>query len=190
MIKNSKNIKIKKSILLILMLTFFSCKKEQTVYYAYYSNRDTPDFYIKKHMETKGKSRVEIDAYFDTHEELTEENVDFYEVLPNGLKKGYLKKEYLTIDSHDCIEYPPNNRLATFAYVYTCYLGEVEITIGNKTYNNVHKFKQIKGMHSDSETEKYVYYDKDFVLLKEEYFGDFLEGHFLVRIDQVPLKEK
>jgi hypothetical protein len=99
---------------------------------------------------------------------------EIYEVGKYGLYKFVEGPDdvllpFLSIKTKDCIRYLSNGTHDDLAREY-CYLGTEEIRIGKVNYKDAHKFKEtelVSGLIS------LVYFDKNFVRLKQTYITEF-----------------
>lgn len=166
-------------ILLICILLFVSCRVREIYYYAIYTepNSQLPDSYVVKEVTNK-TSRKEIDSRFSMDGELKSKSVSIYKVTNSGLKKKLsyedIKsyKPYLSIKEEGYVSFEyPNASLNDFAASYLKFTGKKDVSVGGVNYTGTYSFIKQQGSATDAVVST-VYYDKEFILIKEE----FVEG--------------
>ncbi|MDQ3395865.1 MAG: hypothetical protein M3512_17395 [Bacteroidota bacterium] len=114
-------------------------------------------------------------------------NKEKYLLLNDGLERviakadTVLKKPFLTTANNDCIEFLHDNEMDDVMSTTLCFLGRENLLIGNKEYENAYKFKKKQGKLDG--VESIVYYDTDFIILKEEYVSGYTDDYRIVRLD-------
>lgn len=172
---------------LLFALLLFSCKsnKGASYYYGYYNKNGDLNGYIIKQIEWSNKLRKERDYILYPNGEFKEFDRNTFEVSKEELfKVTSSTKLYLTIKNKNCIEYKYANELADFAQTRICFLETVDLNLNKKTFPKVYKFLKLKGGGSDN-VESYVYFDKNFILLKEEYVSGYLNYYRIERLDTI-----
>jgi|LakMenEpi03Aug12_release.lakeMendotaPanAssembly.Ray.scaffolds.fasta_scaffold48279_9 hypothetical protein len=176
-------------VITVLLFTFFlfSCKPEEkdAYYYGCYTESGNLDFYIIKLVDKDNKLRKEKDyiLYSDGKQKKFDSNT--YEVSKEELfKVTSSTKPYLTIKNKDCVEFKYDNEFADFAQTRICFLKTVDLKLNEQTFSKVYKFLKVKGGGSDN-VESNVYYDENFILLKEEYVSGYRSYYKIERLDTI-----
>jgi hypothetical protein len=184
-LKKEQNHKIITALFFTFLL--FSCKpgKINTYYYGCYSESGNLNFYIIKLIDKDNKLRKEKDyiLYADGKQKKFDSNT--YEISKEELfKVTSSPKLYLTIKNKDCVEFNYDNEFADFAQTRICFLETVDLKLNEKTFSKVYKFLKVKGGGSDN-VESNVYYDENFILLKEEYVSGYRSYYKIERLDTI-----
>jgi hypothetical protein len=176
-------------VITVLLFTFFlfSCKPEEkdTYYYGYYNKNGNLDYYIIKQIERDNKLRKEKDYILHSDGKQEKFDSNTYEVSKEELfKVTSSSKPYLTIKNKDCVEFKYDNEFADFAQTRICFLEIVDLKLNEQTFSKVYKFLKVKGGGSDN-VESNVYYDENFILLKEEYLSGYKSYYKIERLDTI-----
>lgn len=179
------------SILLLLLafLTFSCSKKDQQYFYAHYYGEDSiPSSYLVRKVQNEKDYRTDIIFSSKTKEgSFKQTNKEKYRLLKGRLDKVVLKdgkkvqQPYLTTLNEECVDFLYGHEMDDVISTSLCFLGKEDVLIGDKKYNNAYKFKKILGLQH--KIESIVYYDTDFILLKEEYVSGYTDQYRIIRLD-------
>jgi len=190
MIANIKN-SLGNLVVALCLLLLFSChKNEQYYYFAYFTDKDgsVPESYIIKEITTNKKQRSETNFMFTPKGELKSKSVNVFQITNTGLKKqinqqnSYIFKPYLDIRSNEYINFKyTDESLNDFASTSFCFVGEKNLTLDNKKYANAYRFKKEQGKINT--VTSFVYLDRNFVLILEEFIEGERPYYRIERID-------
>lgn len=175
-LRNNLNI----SCILLCFFLLFGCKEKeqkQEFYYAYYTNNDSlPEAFIIKKI-SNSKYRKEDNYMFRPNGVLKNKESYIFDVTKTGLKKHVKIKgideyiPYLSIENQESVIFKyPDESLNDFASTTFCFIRQEDINIKGKKYIDAYKFrKEVGDLNS---VVSYIYYDKNFIPILEE----FIEG--------------
>lgn len=184
---------IKNSIVLFIgIFLLLSCdKKEKHYYYAFYTeaNSSRHDSYIiKKVINTD--SRKELDFMFSEEGKLKSKSGNIFKVTSVGLEKKTQQKDvenykpYLVINRDDFINFEyADASLNDFASTSFKYKGKKDIIVDGVKYIEAYNF--IKKQGDVNTITSSVFYDKNFILIKEEFLEGERQYYRIERIDTV-----
>jgi hypothetical protein len=183
-----KKIQINRVIAVLLFTSLlFNCKQKEkeTYYYGCYDRNGNLDYYIIKQIERDNKLRKEKDYILQSDGKQEKFDSNTYEVSKEELfKVTSSTKPYLTIKNKDCVEFKYDNEFADFAQTRICFLEKVDLKLNEQAFSKVYKFLKVKGGGSDN-VESNVYYDENFILIKEEYVSGYKSYYNIERLDTV-----
>ncbi len=188
MMRTLKKIQINRVIAVLLFTSLlFNCKQKEkeTYYYGCYDRNGNLDYYIIKQIERDNKLRKEKDYILQSDGKQEKFDSNTYEVSKEELfKVTSSTKPYLTIKNKDCVEFKYDNEFADFAQTRICFLEKVDLKLNEQAFSKVYKFLKVKGGGSDN-VESNVYYDENFILIKEEYVSGYKSYYNIERLDTV-----
>lgn len=173
------------------LILLFSCSKKDLQYsYAYYYEKDSiPSSYQIRKLRYEKDYRTDlIFSSEDIEGPFQQLGKEKYVLTKDGLDKvirkgdSIIRKPYLTILNSECIRFSYNNGMDDVIATSLCFLGHEDIVIGDREYNDAYKFKKEQG--GIDGIESLVYYDANFILLKEEYVSGYTDDYRIVRIDE------
>ncbi len=176
-------------ILLVLLILSSCSKKDKQYSYAFYYEGDIiPSTYQIREIQYQNGYRTDIVLSSKSMDGPWDQvNKEKYLLLNDGLERviakadTVLKKPFLTTANNDCIEFLHDNEMDDVMSTTLCFLGRENLLIGNKEYENAYKFKKKQGKLDG--VESIVYYDTDFIILKEEYVSGYTDDYRIVRLD-------
>jgi hypothetical protein len=166
-------------LLLILTTAMTSCIKKDSI----------PSHYLVKKIKYADDYRTDITYSLKDGDSLKQTNKEKFRLIKGGLNKVIKKgstpavKPYMTTLDTECIEFLFENEMDDVLATTLCFLGKEDIIIGDKKYRDVYKFKKFLGLSEDY-VESIVYYDSDFILLKEEYVSGYTDEYRIIRLDK------
>lgn len=188
MMRNLKNLQINRVIVVLLFTSLlFNCreKEKQAYYYGCYDRNGNLVYYIIKQIERDNKLRYEKDYILQSDGKQEQFDSNTYKVSKEELfKVTSSTKPYLTVKDKDCVEFKYDNEFADFAQTRICFLETVDLKLNELEFSKVYKFLKVKGGGSDN-VESNVYYDENFILIKEEYVSGYKSYYNIERLDTV-----
>lgn len=175
---------------LLVVLVFSSCSQRDVQYsYAfYYENDSIPSTYQIREVQYENEYRTDVVLSSKSIEgPFTQVSKEKYVVLSHGLERVITKADtehqrpYLTTTNNGCIEFLYGNDMDDVMATTLCYLGRENLVVGDREYESAHKFKKKQGKLDG--VESIVYYDTDFILLKEEYVSGYTDDYRIIRLD-------
>lgn len=178
-------------LLVILITAMTSCiKKDEQYSYAFYYGEDSiPSHYLVKKIKYGDDYRTDITYILKDGDSLKQTNKEEFKLVKGGLnkviKKGRISavKPYMTTLDTACIEFLFENGMDDVLATTLCFLGKEDIMIGDKKYRDAYKFKKFLGLSEDY-VESIVYFDSEFILLKEEYVSGYTGEYRIIRLDK------
>jgi hypothetical protein len=150
----------------MLLLIFVSCKKEIKITKNY--NIFNEDNVIKGFLQNKitinETKRVDTVIRFSKKGINLDTVIKKYIISKSGLKNLTNNSNYIFIKTKDsCYNYEDVSK----KLYDVCYLGKHELTLNKKRINNLYKFKVTH--LADDGVSKYLFFDENFILIKNEY---------------------
>lgn len=178
-------------LLVILTTAMTSCikKNEQYSYALYYGEDSIPSHYLVRKIEYGDDYRTDITYNLEDGDSLKQTNKEKFRLIKGGLNKVIKKgstsvvKPYMTILDTECIEFLFENGMDDVLATTLCFLGKEDLIMEGKNYKGAYKFKKILGLQH--KIESIVYYDTDFILLKEEYVSGYTDEYRILRLDEL-----
>jgi hypothetical protein len=179
----------KSSLLLLLFLFQVSCLNSENKfsYAIYYENNVTPSHYLVKKIKHDRGLRIIKSYKVTANNHLEQMELEKFELVDGGLIKviskndTVIKKPYLTIKNNDCVKYTFDNAMVDETWsTNICFINQEDLYLGDVIYRNALKFKKIMGG-----IESFVYYDSNFILIKEEYVAGYTDSYRIIRIDTI-----
>ena len=158
---------IKKILLLFCLLIFcFSCKKEiKNIYnYKILNEDNTLKGFLQNRTTLKGAKRIDTIIRYSKNKVNLDTLIKKYIVTKNGLKNSANNSNYISIKVKDsCYSYSSLDK----SPYKICYLGKVGLILNKRRVENIYKFK-ITHLVDDG-VSKHLYFDNNFILVKNEY---------------------
>lgn len=177
--------------LLIICVSLGSCiqQKSKDYYYAYFYEDDkAPSAYAIRRVANQNGYRMEVISFYTADLSLDHKETNRYIVKENGIDRvegrqdSVLVKPYLSVSTTDCINYLYEQELMNdFLSTKLCFIGRETVSLNGKVYKDAYKFKKKKGTIDG--VESVVYYDSDFIPIKEEYVSGYTDKYSIVRLD-------
>jgi len=177
---------------LYLLLVTVSCERHvedrNFCYALLYENDSIPSYWIINKVSYDNSYRVDTTYIYENKNKLVDKRIQTFQIRSGRMDKllgdtlnGYFKP-YLTIETSECKEFLYDEQeLDEMFSTKFCFLGtEEKLKINGKVFKDVYKFKKV-GVYSG--IESLAYYDKNFILLKEEYVSGMTYEYSIVRID-------
>lgn len=176
------------SILLVLGSCERHVENREFCYAFLYENDSVPSYWILNRISINNSVRMDTTYVYENKNKLVDKKIDIFRVgsgkmdklLGNKLNGSFLP--YLTIETSECQEFQYGEQeLDEMFSTKFCFLETYEkLEISGKIFENVQKFKKVSVY---SGIESLVYYDQDFMLLKEDYVSGMTQEYRIVRID-------
>ena len=90
----------------------------------------------------------------------------------------------MSIESKESVDFEyPDESLNDFAFTSFTFIGQEDLIIGNKKYPSAYKFMKKKGRINTVTSQ--VYFDRNFIIIKEEFVTGERPYYRMERIDTV-----
>ena len=186
---------LRSSIVVSLLFFSASCKKQQVEKIYYYSSVIKGDtipytFFATVISEKNGIRKVIQHRYSLDENAIMNTVIEHYKLKDKELYKLRNRNDnegecYLTVKSDTCIVFNhPDPILNTVACTKHCFIGKKTVKAGQESDIEAYIFVKEVGQQ-ESVTSK-VYYDKSFVLVKDEYINGYCPEFRIELVNSIP----
>jgi len=183
---------------LVVVLLFLSafCKKQQverTYYYSVISKGDTIPhvFFATAISENNGIRKVIQYRYSLDKNAIVDTLIEYYKLKDKELYKLRNQNDhegecYLTVKSDTCVVFNHLDPILNVALCTKhCFIGRKTVKIGQET-DDVETYVFIKEVGQQESVTSKVYYNKSFILVKEEYVKGFSSEFRRELVNNIP----
>lgn len=183
MMRNIAGYLLKSSIVVSLLFFSASCKKQQiekTYYYSVISKGDTiPHIFFATVISEKNGIRKAIQYRYNLDKNaIVDTLIEYYKLKDNDLYKLRNQNDYdgecfLSVKSDTCIVFNHLDPILNVAlYTKHCFIGKKTVKAGQES-DSIEAYVFVKEVGQQESVTSKVYYNKSFVLVKEEYIKGF-----------------
>lgn len=169
--------------LVIISSLFFSCDQipaNEDYYYTIYNNEDKIKGYIKREVRINDTIRLDSIFRYDKNKVLQNESNEYFTNYSDRVLESINKEDYYIVHKKDtCYNY-----ISVFNDDFeSCYLGKIDLEVNNIKFKEAYKFVVTKQVIDG--ISNYKIFDKDFILIRQEYKDGFLDYYRIDRVDFV-----